>query len=196
MLDVNYGGSTGYGRPYRDRLKGEWGIVDVADAVNGAGATSRGAGQGRSERLTIRGRSAGGYTTLAALTFRDVFTAGASYYGVSDLEALAARHPQVRVALPRSAGRSISGGEGASTARDRRFISPSACRARSSCSRDSRTRWCHRIRRDDGRGRAQERVAWSTSRSKASSTGSERRRTLSGRLEEELALYQERCFSM
>jgi dipeptidyl aminopeptidase/acylaminoacyl peptidase len=88
VLDVNYGGSTGYGRAYRERLKGQWGIVDVNDCVNGAKyLTAQGLVDG--DRLCIDGGSAGGYTTLAALTFRDVFKAGASYYGVSDLAALA-----------------------------------------------------------------------------------------------------------
>ncbi len=88
VLDVNYGGSTGYGRAYRERLNGQWGIVDVDDCVNGARhLVGRGAADG--SRLAIRGGSAGGYTTLCALTFRDAFKAGASYYGVSDLEALA-----------------------------------------------------------------------------------------------------------
>jgi dipeptidyl aminopeptidase/acylaminoacyl peptidase len=88
VLDVNYGGSTGYGREYRKRLQDSWGIVDVDDCANGAkyladrGLVDR-------DRMAIAGGSAGGYTTLCALTFRDVFQAGASYYGVSDLEALA-----------------------------------------------------------------------------------------------------------
>ncbi len=88
VLDVNYGGSTGFGRAYRQRLDGQWGVVDVDDCTNGALYL---AAQGRVDRnrLAIRGGSAGGFTTLAALTFRDVFTAGASHYGVSDLEALA-----------------------------------------------------------------------------------------------------------
>jgi dipeptidyl aminopeptidase/acylaminoacyl peptidase len=88
VLDVNYGGSTGYGRPYRELLTGQWGIVDVDDCANGAlylVAQDRVDG----ERLAIRGGSAGGYTTLSALTFRDVFHVGASHYGVSDLAALA-----------------------------------------------------------------------------------------------------------
>ena len=88
VLDVNYGGSTGYGRAYRERLKGRWGIIDIDDCVNGARyLVDRGLADGN--RLAIDGGSAGGYTTLAALTFRDIFKAGASYYGVSDLEALA-----------------------------------------------------------------------------------------------------------
>jgi dipeptidyl aminopeptidase/acylaminoacyl peptidase len=87
VLDVNYSGSTGYGRPYRDRLKGQWGIVDVEDAVAGAKAMVA-AGKADANRLIIRGGSAGGYTTLAALTFHDTFKCGASYYGISDLEVL------------------------------------------------------------------------------------------------------------
>ena len=88
ILDVNYGGSTGYGREYRERLKGNWGIVDVDDCVNGAKYLAE-QGLVDGDRLCIDGGSAGGYTTLAALTFRDTFKAGASFYGVSDLEALA-----------------------------------------------------------------------------------------------------------
>lgn len=87
LLDVDYSGSTGYGRPYRDRLKGQWGVVDVEDAVAGARAMVE-IGKADPERLVIRGGSAGGYTTLAALTFFDTFKAGASYYGISDLEVL------------------------------------------------------------------------------------------------------------
>ncbi len=87
ILDVNYGGSTGYGRAYRERLNGQWGIVDVDDCVS---AVQYLIDQGKvdASRVTITGGSAGGYTTLCALTFRDCFTAGSSYYGVSDLEAL------------------------------------------------------------------------------------------------------------
>lgn len=87
-LDVNYGGSTGYGRAYRQRLDKNWGIVDVDDCVNGAKYLVQ-EGKADPNRLAISGGSAGGYTTLAALTFREIFKAGASYYGVSDLEALA-----------------------------------------------------------------------------------------------------------
>jgi dipeptidyl aminopeptidase/acylaminoacyl peptidase len=88
VLDVDYGGSTGYGRAYRQRLNGNWGIVDVQDCVNGAKyLVAQGWVDG--DRLVIAGGSAGGYTTLCALTFYDVFKAGASYYGVSDLAVLA-----------------------------------------------------------------------------------------------------------
>ncbi len=88
VLDVNYGGSTGYGRAYRERLYGQWGVVDVDDCCAGAAYLAT---QGRADgsRLAIRGGSAGGYTTLACLAFRNVFTAGASHYGISDLELLA-----------------------------------------------------------------------------------------------------------
>ena len=88
VLDVNYGGSTGYGRAYQLRLRGQWGVVDVDDCVQGAQYLAQ---QGRvdGERMAITGSSAGGYTTLAALTFRDTFKAGASYYGIGDLTALA-----------------------------------------------------------------------------------------------------------
>ena len=88
VLDVNYGGSTGFGRAYRERLKGQWGIVDVADCINGARyLVAQGLVDGN--QLAINGGSAGGFTTLCALTFHDAFKAGASYYGISDLEALA-----------------------------------------------------------------------------------------------------------
>ena len=88
VLDVNYRGSTGYGTTYRKRLNGKWGIVDIDDCVNGALYLAK-RGDIDKEKMSIRGGSAGGYTTLAALTFKNVFSAGASYYGVSDLEALA-----------------------------------------------------------------------------------------------------------
>lgn len=87
VLDVNYGGSTGYGRDYRRRLNGNWGVVDVDDCVNGARHLAE-QGLVDRNRLAITGGSAGGYTVLCALTFRDVFKAGASHYGVSDLIAL------------------------------------------------------------------------------------------------------------
>lgn len=88
VLDVNYGGSTGYGRSYRRALDGAWGVVDVEDCVAGARWLVA-QGLADPDRLAITGGSAGGYTTLCALTFHDVFSAGASHYGIGDLEALA-----------------------------------------------------------------------------------------------------------
>lgn len=88
MLDVDYGGSTGYGRDYRRRLRKSWGIVDIDDVCNGAKyLVEKGLADG--ERLCIDGASAGGYTALGALAFRDVFKAGTSLYGIGDLSALA-----------------------------------------------------------------------------------------------------------
>ncbi|MBN2575541.1 MAG: S9 family peptidase [Deltaproteobacteria bacterium] len=88
VLDVNYRGSTGYGRAYRKLLDGQWGVADVEDCV-AAAATLAEAGLVDGGRMAIRGSSAGGFTVLCALAFHDVFAAGASYYGVADLEALA-----------------------------------------------------------------------------------------------------------
>jgi dipeptidyl aminopeptidase/acylaminoacyl peptidase len=88
ILDVNYSGSAGFGREYRDRLKGRWGVVDVHDCISGtlAMGTERLADPAR---LAIRGGSAGGFTALAALTMSNVFNAAISQYGIADLEALA-----------------------------------------------------------------------------------------------------------
>lgn len=88
VLDVNYGGSTGYGRKYRERLNGMWGVIDVEDCTNGAKFIC---GRGRADRkkMLIRGGSAGGFTTLAALAFTKSYRAGACYYGISELEAWA-----------------------------------------------------------------------------------------------------------
>ncbi|HZD73150.1 MAG TPA: S9 family peptidase [Actinomycetota bacterium] len=88
VVDVDYGGSTGYGRAYRQRLRGRWGIVDTQDCINAARHLAD-RGLADPKRLAIRGGSAGGYTTLCALTFHDVFAAGASYFGVADAETLA-----------------------------------------------------------------------------------------------------------
>ncbi len=85
VVDVNYGGSTGYGRAYRERLNEQWGVVDLQDCVNAARYLVA-EGEADGERLLIRGGSAGGYTTICALTFTDEFAAGASYYGIADLE--------------------------------------------------------------------------------------------------------------
>jgi dipeptidyl aminopeptidase/acylaminoacyl peptidase len=101
VIDVNYGGSTGYGRAYRERLRGQWGVVDVADAMNAASALAQ-AGEADGRRLGIRGGSAGGWTALAAVTsglsgsdgagsgHPPVFAAAVSYYGVADLRPFAA----------------------------------------------------------------------------------------------------------
>ncbi len=88
VVDVNYRGSSGYGRAYRNKLRGTWGVVDTEDCVNAARYLAE-QGEADGGRLAIRGGSAGGYATLCALTFHDVFAAGASYYGVADAEALA-----------------------------------------------------------------------------------------------------------
>jgi len=88
VIDVDYRGSTGYGRAYRELLKGAWGVADVDDCC-AAARYAADAGCADPERLAITGGSAGGYTTLCALAFRDVFRSGASHYGVGDLEALA-----------------------------------------------------------------------------------------------------------
>lgn len=88
VVDVNYGGSTGFGKKYRDSLRGNWGVVDVEDCIAAAKfLVSKGLAD--EDSLLIRGGSAGGYTTLCALTFHDVFAAGMSRYGVADLESLA-----------------------------------------------------------------------------------------------------------
>ncbi|MEB3308008.1 MAG: prolyl oligopeptidase family serine peptidase [Cyanobacteriota bacterium] len=89
VLDVNYGGSSGFGRRYRERLDGQWGVVDVTDCAEAAKSLVA-AGRASVDRIAIEGGSAGGFTTLAALCFTDVFRAGASRYGVADLQALAA----------------------------------------------------------------------------------------------------------
>ncbi len=88
VVDVNYRGSSGFGRAYRDKLQGTWGVVDTEDCVNAARFLAE-TGEVDGKRLAIRGGSAGGYATLCALVFHDEFAAGASYYGVADAEALA-----------------------------------------------------------------------------------------------------------
>ncbi|MCA1839977.1 MAG: prolyl oligopeptidase family serine peptidase [Actinomycetota bacterium] len=85
IVDVNYGGSTGYGKEYRERLKGQWGVVDVADCVNAARYLVK-EGLVDGNKLAIRGGSAGGYTTFCGLVFYDDFNAGVSLFGVADLE--------------------------------------------------------------------------------------------------------------
>ena len=88
LVDVNYGGSTGYGREFRERLNGQWGVVDLQDSVNAARYLVS-EGEADPGKLLIRGGSAGGYTTICALTFTDEFAAGASYFGLADLEPFA-----------------------------------------------------------------------------------------------------------
>jgi dipeptidyl aminopeptidase/acylaminoacyl peptidase len=85
VVDVDYGGSTGYGREYRERLNGQWGVVDLQDCVNAARHLVE-QGKADPDRLLITGGSAGGYTTICALTFTDAFAAGTSYFGIADLE--------------------------------------------------------------------------------------------------------------
>jgi dipeptidyl aminopeptidase/acylaminoacyl peptidase len=87
VVDVNHGGSTGFGRAFRERLNGQWGVVDVADA---AAAVAFLVAQGRVDprRVAIRGGSAGGFTVLASLAFTDRYRAGANYFGIADLEVL------------------------------------------------------------------------------------------------------------
>jgi len=85
VVDVDYGGSTGYGRAYRERLNGQWGVVDLQDCVNAARFLVA-EGEADPDRLLITGGSAGGYTTICALTFTDEFAAGSSYFGIADLE--------------------------------------------------------------------------------------------------------------
>jgi dipeptidyl aminopeptidase/acylaminoacyl peptidase len=88
LVDVDYGGSSGYGRAYRQLLEGQWGIVDVEDVIAAARFLAE-AGRVDAKRIAIHGGSAGGFTVLAALSQSDVFAAGADFYGVADLEALA-----------------------------------------------------------------------------------------------------------
>jgi len=111
VVDVNYGGSTGFGREYRQRLNGQWGIVDVDDCCTAARQLVA-KKLADPKRLIIRGGSAGGFTTLAALTFRQVFKVGASYYGISDLEASNDTHKfesryNYRLIAPWPAGKEI-----------------------------------------------------------------------------------------
>jgi len=88
VVDVNYRGSSGYGRPYRQRLRGGWGVIDTDDCIAATRHLAAG-GEADGARLAIRGGSAGGYATLCALAFHDEFATGASYYGVADTETLA-----------------------------------------------------------------------------------------------------------
>jgi dipeptidyl aminopeptidase/acylaminoacyl peptidase len=93
VVDVNYAGSTGYGRAYRERLTGQWGIVDVADCLDAARFLVQ-AGEVDGRRLVIRGESAGGFTALCALAFHDLFAAGTSAFGIADLETFREQAPK------------------------------------------------------------------------------------------------------
>ena len=111
ILDVNYSGSVGFGRAYRERLLGAWGVADVRDCAAGALAMVD-QGLADAERLVIRGGSAGGYTTLRALTTTTIFAAGISQYGIGDLEALARDTHKFEAALPGPADRALPRGPG------------------------------------------------------------------------------------
>src|SRR6266516_5091194 len=130
VLDVNYRGSSGFGRKYREKLYGQWGVADVADSIAGAKFLA-GRGDADAGKLIVTGGSAGGYTTLCALTFHREFAAGASYYGVSDLVALATdthkfeSHYLDWLIEP---------------------YRPGSCRRRSSSCTARTIRWCHSIR--------------------------------------------------
>ena len=145
VVDVNYRGRTGYGRAYRQLLDGEWGVVDVDDCV-AAAAHLAAEGLVDRDRLAIRGGSAGGFTTLAALTFHDAFAAGASHYGVADLEALARDTHKFESRYLDGLVGPVPRGQATSTSSARRSTTPTGFAARSSCSRASRTRSCRRTR--------------------------------------------------
>jgi dipeptidyl aminopeptidase/acylaminoacyl peptidase len=93
VVEVNYAGSTGYGRAYRERLTGQWGVLDVADCLDAARSLVR-AGEVDGRWLVISGASAGGFTALCALAFRDLFAAGTSAYGIADLETFREQAPK------------------------------------------------------------------------------------------------------
>ena len=143
VVDVNYRGSTGFGRHYRNLLRDAWGVADVEDCQAAARWL---ADQGRVDprRLCIRGGSAGGFTTLAALATGDTFAAGASLFGVADLEALALETHKFESRYLDGLDRSVPGAPG----RLRRALAhppPGRLRpAAASCSRAWRTRWCRR----------------------------------------------------
>ena len=126
VVDVNYGGSTGYGRAFREELLGQWGIVDVADCLAAARHLAR-TGRVDGERLTIRGGSAGGFTTLAALARDDTpFAAGADLLRRRRPRSARPRHPQVREPLPRPARRPVPGRRATSTSSGRRSTTSTA----------------------------------------------------------------------
>ena len=130
VVDVDYGGSTGYGRAYREELLGQWGVVDVADCLAAAGWLAGRAGSTR-DRLCIRGGSAGGYTTLAALARDDTpFAAGRRPLRRRRPRGAGRRHAQVREPLPRPARRPLPGRTATSTWSARRSTTSTGCAAR------------------------------------------------------------------
>ena len=146
VVDVNYRGSTGL-RPGLPRpAAGAVGRRRRRGLRGGGAAPRRPRASSTPTGCCIRGGSAGGFTTLAALAFHDVFAAGASHYGVADLGAAGRGHPQVRGPLPRRAGRPVAGGRRPPTTRARRSTTSRASTARSRCSRASTTRSCRPTR--------------------------------------------------
>ena len=141
VLDVDYGGSTGYGRDYRKRLEGEWGVVDVDDCVNGAAWLVERGARRRASGWRSAGGSSSGYTTLCAITFRDTFKAGTSYFGIGDLETFETEtHKFESRYTAASSDRTRSGRT--CTASGRRSTSRIGSRARCSSSRAPRTGSC------------------------------------------------------
>ena len=178
VADVDYRGSTGYGRRYRDALQGRWGVVDLDDVVACARHLAD-AGRVDPARMAIRGGSAGGYTTLAALTMRPgVFTAGASHFGVADLGALAAETHKFESRYLDGAGGPVARRAPTSTRSAHRSTTSTPSTPRSRSSRARRTRWCRRPRRRRSSRRSGRRACRTpTCCSRASSTASGRRRT-------------------
>ena len=148
VIDVNYGGSTGYGRSYRERLRMQWGVVDVEDAV-AAGLALAGQNEADRDRLGIRGASAGGWTALAAVTTHAarhrVFSAAASYFGVADLREFAAETHDFESHYLDGLIGPLPGFEYVYAERSRQATSPTPP-ARSCCCRGSTTRSCRRGR--------------------------------------------------
>ena len=112
LVDVDYGGSSGYGRAYRQRLNGEWGIVDVEDVIAAVALPGRARAGSTRKRVAIHGGSAGGFTVLAALAQSDVFGAGAELLRRRRPGRAGPRHPQVREPLSRQPDRPLAGGQG------------------------------------------------------------------------------------
>ena len=183
VLDVNYGGSTGYGRAYRQRLDGAWGEVDVDDCVVAARALVE-RGDADPARLAIRGGSAGGWTTLCAVTTTDVFAAGYLSYGVADAGRAGRDHARLRVAVrgqprrPRTVRPAL------------RSTGPTRPAARCCFCRAPTTRWCRRTRprRSATRWRPKaSRTRWWSSRARRTVSGAAE--TIQAAAEAELSFY-------